>query len=1108
MQRDVNMTHRCGGSFSPSICDGLLWERLLDGSRWAKSYTCGHSHELAEYIRTLVSTQGRVDHHGACADDDSLRLLNLLLSPGPEALQECLSLYEKHRKAAGLGPECGSEGEDSSRASEEQSENDEEDQERLSERLAIRFGLLLSALARNAMPSNDSELGFLEPSFLPLALPCNAAQTLTATHAYFSACALPETLITDHDADSSGTILSLAGTLWENVPVPREEGSAHTKAKDYARLVSSSWSETFADIKGTNLPTGLTVRRLGSILVNDMLLARRYRILQWEIMPRNLLAEENKREAEYLFASEEKGIYGRVSPHLHKQLLMAGWQVHARGTIPFAHGNQIVQENQNCRSTLPNDLSGRTDEEYRAFNLVARKLHAFAKRAHQDILETIVEFRKDRMRDTGNPVGNAVDESILVEDGEFTFYTLLWLFRRAKNVAIDIRQWFNSAASSNAPDCGPCRKPLDPLPRILAEGGISWWQDASVEELLFSLGLVAPVEPRVAGENVKYRVTPRWLSFVRWLIRERAAILAIKQDLNESPGQDEWQKIEPYISVLPIKRMRRLRSQNEYKPYRTWIVALIEFFASPELDEYLYGVSAPGTREPDPQSAPLLQRLEFDSLKDFVSRCLEPRSKWFGVLTNNPPSYSQKADEGPYQDDLVHRLCRAPYLPLEFMLRRSQPYEMQLLILPLNFTPTSWLLEGKGESPAKSDAPVSLCYTTIAGSLPVGGDEAMRRHSLMETEEPSQVMRHHRDRVMHRSLEWLAPYWNLLGHMNSEVMAVSFPQQAKRVGIQNTIRNTMHETRKLLRFLTWPKQWLRPVDDIKKYLSPKYQALLKDDAEVNGKEIWDKELLKSLNVVPFAEYFHAAGAHIYSWFGSYEIDDLPFGGKIVSNEIPCQSVEALFRVCQEHLFAMFLAVGIYDEMPNLFSEDTSFETRARNSIAAAQQLFNLLSEATLLDIPSDKRPELTWGNAEAHAELIALARLFMCLAREDVQYANPLHRPEVTVIYDESRVSFKKVTHIRPDPSTFRTEAGTFLEAKIHSSLTSWQRAGVDPLKTYFKAIARWGKHAESFGLGYKVAFDIGAPLGITNLHHGESKTDPEKYEVSFECRFPGSNLR
>ncbi|HEX4961009.1 MAG TPA: hypothetical protein VF173_09240 [Thermoanaerobaculia bacterium] len=86
------------------------------------------------------------------------------------------------------------------------------------------------------------------------------------------------------------------------------------------------------------------------------------------------------------------------------------------------------------------------------------------------------------------------------------------------------------------------------------------------------------------------------------------------------------------------------------------------------------------------------------------------------------------------------RLCRAPFLPLEMVLRAYQPHEMSLLIALLGFHP-----ERIGKELIL--APISLGFATLIGAVP----------KMIDDEKPAP--------------NWVGPYWSLLSALATEISA-------------------------------------------------------------------------------------------------------------------------------------------------------------------------------------------------------------------------------------------------------------------------------------------------------------------------------------------------
>src|SRR5262249_1988745 len=144
---------------------------------------------------------------------------------------------------------------------------------------------------------------------------------------------------------------------------------------------------------------------------NDHELAAKLRIVQWEVLNRDLVAETLQRRSVYTVGTQQKHIQGYVSDSLQSALAKASWVEHLRGIPPYAAEFHDY-------TALPGDtaLEEQISRERQAFASLLPKVLDVNPSAFEDLVRTFIARRETHQLDT-----------ILLEDGELSFFSLLWL---------------------------------------------------------------------------------------------------------------------------------------------------------------------------------------------------------------------------------------------------------------------------------------------------------------------------------------------------------------------------------------------------------------------------------------------------------------------------------------------------------------------------------------------------------------------------------------------------------------------------------------------------------------------------------------------------------
>lgn len=540
-------------------------------------------------------------------------------------------------------------------------------------------------------------------------------------------------------------------------------------------------------------------------------LAQPLRIIQWEVMVRQLYAEATEKCADFAPTSQEgkRDEYPNLIPlQEHLRLCEVAWQSEPMVLTPISSitnnasllsdsplsDSYLETQSLYIRKTESSIKFGRNE-----FHRSAPQVPKEAQPYFQDLLET---FSKSRRTDY---LPDPIEDCILIEDGESTFFTFTSLFRHVlqEGVPNGLERLIGWLKNKNGKETISVPIPFESQVDEDVKDS-EYWKGYNHECLTQDLGLLFPLpQPSIRQEDgveCSYCVTPRWHSFLEWLraqassIRHRLKYLPCQGSNNHQgfcsqiPGKfclDELCKLygksgavtndtmdleekflsclDPLVSILPIKRL----NQRD-RAHRSLIASLLDLFLSDGLQQYLLRVAP---------------RLLFVNPSEFVNICLGPRGKesdedcngdWIFRFLEDVTEKSEDSAAGPDEYyEVMNRLCRS-YLPLEFQLRRGQPFPIQLLVLPYNFTKTPWL-EGR-------DAPTSIAFATVVGSLPPGISKALREGEKdLDPREKRQAR------------QWLAPYWYTFNIISGQRSIGELLEQAEEKGelICETTRDVM-----------------------------------------------------------------------------------------------------------------------------------------------------------------------------------------------------------------------------------------------------------------------------------------------------------------------------
>ena len=147
---------------------------------------------------------------------------------------------------------------------------------------------------------------------------------------------------------------------------------------------------------------------------------------------------------------------------------------------------------------------------------------------------------------------------------------------------------------------------------------------------------------------------------------------------------------------LPMKRLRSAKDSNEMLGNRGggWANQLWNFAVA-------FAPVAEGRDDPIQGLTQLLDNSKFKALLSFEEEMVEVLPAAGRGIASLAPT------EVAMNDHLINAVCRAAYLPAEYLLRQYQPYPMCLLIIPVYRFHVPWI---KDQSTSSCPAGFGVLY--------------------------------------------------------------------------------------------------------------------------------------------------------------------------------------------------------------------------------------------------------------------------------------------------------------------------------------------------------------------------------------------------------------
>lgn len=407
----------------------------------------------------------------------------------------------------------------------------------------------------------------------------------------------------------------------------------------------------------------------------DTKLAREFRVVQWEVLLRNLVEEdrgpengkrklcfypvtvnykrpgmpdekfldsfiEKTREAEFLFTPS----HGEIPTKKRSDS-----SVCASAGKEFHTNKRVIDEVDQCRQS---------------FRKLLPQIPIKYSFVHEDLVSSF-----NNKRDTGQ-----ASNIILIEDGEFSFFSVLWFLRHAAAKGEEPTKFWGSDIGFDS------TKKLTVRFRPDKNDSSEWWSKSkphdmedkqhNMYEFAEECGWI------ILLPESKCVPTRRWQSFIAWLRRYNNSLNKLKSMHGSDPPFEE--KIER----LPVKKLDYEENSKE----GSFIKKLWEFLSSGDLNKILNRLKVSGTS----------------------MRCVDFAKNELGPLVEGlEPLLEVESPAG--LDDRVLLHCSRGFIPLEHLFRAYQSCELHVLFQALNWEKLSDAEENL--------TPISISGTTIAGRV-------------------------------------------------------------------------------------------------------------------------------------------------------------------------------------------------------------------------------------------------------------------------------------------------------------------------------------------------------------------------------------------------------
>ena len=625
-----------------------------------------------------------------------------------------------------------------------------------------------------------------------------------------------------------------------------------TNAGD-TEFIVAKFQETLCTVQQSHYPTKEAKRIAFQKAFNDLLF-HYYPTIQWEIMPRDLSRAINERVLKQVPITSDLGISGLISEDNHKDKAMKEWLACAESDLlaPF-----YQYEIEKCLT----NLSAKFDETlFDISDADATTLYnIFISRMAYELQSEVGTLEEHR------------SHAVIIPDGEITFFCALWLLRvaRCREGLPILDNWLVGSHSK-------VELAIDYNPSSFSESN---WDKVTKSTLLFRMGLLCPAE---GNEQTYWHLSARGRSFFNWLVEIRRRIEAATND-NDNSGLkiaiEEFKKNtteadSSHISqILPLVRVIAGLMPFKVPPPRKdqaakytdrcgeLLVRLFYLFLSPVMSkeysripqrsnyedpgQFLSEILAP-LRDVKvnqivagvlPQFQPLLNR----AFKELLAIDLCGKGSaldW--ILTANFQCQQRAINPDPVPHSCQHCDCsgvdmglfeiaRTCILPVEYVLRKAQPYPITLLVIPFDYDRVS-----ESETTIFNGLEAINTYlvpSAIAFASIMGTDPAMNQRIYSHSE-------------VTNNRHWHS-YWNLFSGLSSAILSKYYGGIIRDLAYQKANDEYSfrlgHEMRRIIDAIQ-PERKPYVYDYIRQYM---YAICMDDSTAIDQREYLPEDYFKN-----------------------------------------------------------------------------------------------------------------------------------------------------------------------------------------------------------------------------------------------------------------------
>jgi len=510
------------------------------------------------------------------------------------------------------------------------------------------------------------------------------------------------------------------------------------------------------------------------------LLCEQLRIIQWEVMPRDRTEEIlNKRFRQVPKVERYLGEPGLISGELHNSLALSAWQQVCNDFSTLSGRTEKLLLKSELKEYVINNINN-ISKNFMDYIRVSPEDEETLNMRYGDFVRYVTE-ESSLHGGEGSASGTRL---IVVEDGELTFFCLLWRLRTA--IALYQPEIVSSWVVGNE--------------NVRLSGAhdseFHLWPDDDMGNFLVRLGLLCPTERNI------WIPTDRLRSFNYWYLRYHRLCRKLVEGGKFSNRAEFIHALSECLPVRTLAKLKEDESKNaEHLLLKMFLILSsttvaknilniisTEYFTSPK--EYfekifgcLYGVTLRDEFMKDFEFNKVVGEFfeEFDN-KNFLQWVLSRQEE-------NPKPGVEVKDPG--YDMALFQLSRTCYLPLEDLVRCYQPYQTHLLMMPYDFRYPDEIekeIYRKLHIPENHAVPSAVAFATVIGSI------GIRR--------PECAVGRRCDTTMRYMPDWLHTYWSGFQAVSSAVIVRSYEEMEGEISSHFTLRSEYvrqgHEVKKVI----------------------------------------------------------------------------------------------------------------------------------------------------------------------------------------------------------------------------------------------------------------------------------------------------------------------